>query len=291
MSDKSLEVQDETTKAVVAHGAYGKFAGAGFDNQTAADVAIPIFAILENTKRKDDPRKESPKRGDVGDIFNTLTRELYPAEEGLVAVPCVTAQLFVEWTPKNDDGSGGGGPHNFYLPSDPIVVEARAKAASFNDVRLPNGNQLVETFETYYLLLDSDQDDASVIGFFMIGFTSAKIKAYKAINTRLQSFMLKDDNGEKFKPAMFCHRVRIKGTEVDAEPPYANYVIEPLNGDVASSLVPEDRGDILEQGNDLYQMVMSGAARNLIKYETSASPADGDTAGEAVPVTEGDEPF
>lgn len=273
----SKAVTEKQTTAVSTEVDYGAYEGLGYENQSAADIAIPVIDVLQNTKRKDDPRRDDPKCATVGDLFNTLTREVIPGDVGVVLVPCITENVYIEWTPKNEDGTGGGGPHNFFTPEDPIVVKARETSEDWRKPMLENGNQLTETFQIYGLLLD--KVGGAVIGYAMVPFTSSKIKAYKAINTRLQQFMLQTEDGRKVKPPLFAHQVRLGGMEVHDDHDYAVFTVVPaIDGDVKASLLPGD-SPILEDGDLLRKMVLSGAAAKRVVYESTGGEDTGASGG------------
>jgi hypothetical protein len=264
MSDNLPVEKGETLPATVDFAAY---AGEGYENQTRDDVAIPFFDVLQPTERKDDPRSEDPPRGKAGDIFNNVTREL--AEE-LIFVPCITEHVFIAWAAKKDkDGRdlppGPGGPQGQYHPTDPIVKLAKANAErdkiKFGTYFHPDDETigLVETFNIYALILPA-ADSPEITGFGVISFTSTKIKAYRGMNTRLNSFRLVQNDGTSVRPALFSHQLRLRSKkEKNDEGVFYIYTVDPVAGDIKPSMVKQQA--ILDAGAELKEMVLKGLAR------------------------------
>ena len=68
-------------------------AGVGLENITTEDMQIPFIRIIQALSpqlQKDDPLYI--KGAEQGDIFNTVTHQVWKAEEGITVVPCYFEQ-------------------------------------------------------------------------------------------------------------------------------------------------------------------------------------------------------
>ena len=152
---------------------FGEHAGAGTKNMTSADQAIPFLSLLQAlSKVISDPTKKV-KGAEPGMLMDSVSKQLYAGDQGVVFIPCNTARVYVAW--KGEPGSGSIAGR--YGPSDEVVKVASRKFA-FNELEDPDGNRLVETFYVIGLLTSAD-DLAKPTGMTIISFTSTKIRAYK----------------------------------------------------------------------------------------------------------------
>jgi hypothetical protein len=110
MSGKALEVIEKKTTALALApelaAMFAEDAGTGFDNVKVGDYALPYLKVLQgisNEIQRGDP-KQIP--GAVaGDIFNSLTKQLYKGEVGLLVVFAAYDKKWIEWKPRK---AGGG---------------------------------------------------------------------------------------------------------------------------------------------------------------------------------------
>lgn len=192
------ELAKEQATAVAQVVDYGDDVGAGFENTTNDDMSIPFIQVLQSN---------SPQLKDVGDgglegakqgqLHNTVTNQLYNGKEGLVLVPATTEHVHVEWKPR-ESGGGFVGIHDSTSP----VVQGKGK--TFGKFKMENGNDLIETFYIYGVLLDGE----SVVGPAVIPFSSTKIKAYKDLMTRLNTVQIITPSGRR-NPPLFAHPLRM----------------------------------------------------------------------------------
>ncbi len=272
MADKAVVKKGTTALATVD---LAKYADEGFENQTSEDISIPFVEVLQYTKRKDDPRSEEPSRGEPGDLFNTITREIF---QEIILVPCITEHVFIEWNAKKDSEgrdikvSGPNGPHGFFSPQDPIVLQAKLNAKrlglKFGTLFHPDNEShvLVETYNIYGLELDRP-DASGDNGFVCASFTSKKIREYKRVNSMLTRFRLEREDGSRFRPSLYSHRLRltaVEGKNDDGE--FFVFDVQPVNKVVKDSLVQFD--EILASGRNLKEMIQAGAARAVFEDVT-----------------------
>lgn len=247
---------------------FGEYSGDGFENQTSDDMAIPFLGLLQDLspqiKKKSDDYIDG---AEPGMMFNTVTKELLP--DTVHFVPCVTQHCFVEWVPL---AAGGGfvGQHDV---NSAIVAQARANSSAINDLKTEGGNELIETFYIYGLLLDSADATEGTMP-IVIAFTSSKIKVYKRLMTTLRTI--------KGKPPLFAFRLAVKSKDETnkVNQQYSNFEIGYANGEMAKSVNAPGTAfeGLLQEGSALKEAVLGGAARAA--FESSAETQGG---GEDVP--------
>jgi len=141
--------------------------GAGMENVTTDDMAIPFLTILQsNSPQASKSNGAYIKGAEEGMIFNTVTKELVDSDDGIFVTPCGFIAKQVEWTPRDS----GGGFIQAYEIDDPIKHRTTYNEETKKHV-LPNGNILVETKYHYVLVEGKDGAQQGVIS-----MTSSQLK-------------------------------------------------------------------------------------------------------------------
>jgi hypothetical protein len=133
--------------------------------------------------------------------------------------------------------------------------DARANSTDGRRLVTADGNDLVETFYIYALVLE-DVDAASASEMVVLSFTKTKIKRYRNIMTRLRTI-----RGASNIP-LFAHRIRMTATREknSAGQSYFNVELNPaIDGDVVASLLPSD-SPLLPAASEFLKSLDSGEA-------------------------------
>lgn len=282
---KSKAVVKKEESTAVQNIDYGEDAGSGFENQTQDDVQIPFIGVLQPMSPQVEVGGDAQLEGaSPGMLHNTVTDDLYKGSDGFEFIPCFTKQWFVEWIPR----TAGGGFVGKYEVNAEIVAKARAESTEFGKYKTPDGNDLVQTFEVWGILVTAEGDIEPVI----LSFTSTKITVYKKWNTKIQMFTLPKKDGKKIRPPLFAHRVRVTTVkQSNVHGTFYNFVLSPTEGEIKSSLL-EPSDPKFAAAKSLRQMISSGAVKAADDSQRegnandSAEPGSGgsqlDEAGEPV---------
>jgi len=273
--------ESETALTVKAAGGevvtydYGDNAGKGWEDADQSDFQIPFLNQLQGLSSEVDEGEDVYVEGaKPGHFLNSVTRQLFTEEVHLV--PILRQRRFVEWTPRDS----GGGLVAVHMPDDPIVGEAISAAAGSLKLKTPEGNDLIETYYVYCVLLESPENlDASSI--VVLPFTKTKIKRYKGFMTTLRTAFKGVD-----KVPMFAHRLTMKATREknSSGQTYFNVQLSPSLGDVQASMIPSSEAEFLTACRGISDMVEKGSAK--IDYSTADN--ENTTGGEA---DSGDKPY
>lgn len=117
----SVKPRDENMPAYIKQGT-----GRGNENVGTSDLVIPRLEIaqaLSPCLKKD--KAEFIEGAEMGDIFNTVTRELHKAEDGVLVIPLFYKKEYLVW---KDRKQGGG-----FRGSYPNIEEAQARIAGEQD--------------------------------------------------------------------------------------------------------------------------------------------------------------
>src|SRR6185295_8734848 len=117
-------------------------------------------------------------------------------------VPCEEIHAFVVWQPR----ASGGGFVGIHDPLSDEVTKARERNhGSVVKMKSSQGNDLVETYYVYGLLID-ELDATQTDKYVCIPFVSTKIKSLKDMNYILNTTKL--PNGQK--PPLFANIVHVR---------------------------------------------------------------------------------
>ena len=135
--------QKKTTEVVVSEldKLLEEDSGAGLENFTTEDMQIPFIRILQALSPQ--LNKQDPlyiKGAEQGDIFNTVSGEIYKADTGLTVVPAYFEQKFLEFALR----STGGGFIKELSPDDKDINLTNREGTI---EMLPSGNELVRTHQ------------------------------------------------------------------------------------------------------------------------------------------------
>lgn len=207
---------------------FGADAGAGMENVSADEYRIPFLRIIDPKSPQARPVNMPGGLGaSGGDVLNTALSEFIDGKKGFEFIPVFRDHNFIEWIPKNDDGSGGGfvGVHS---PDEQIVGQLRGKHGRFGKLPMENGNELAETFYLYGLQLIgewSKNEDGSLGDFIgdvrrvMIAFASTQIPKYQNLIGRYMNIKYQGPGGKEVLPPLWAHRwefkteMQVKGTQ------------------------------------------------------------------------------
>lgn len=248
---------------------YGKYAGRGFEDQSPDEIQIPFVALLQDLSPQVTGEGEQAIPGaKAGKFFNTVTNEVYDTFE---FVPACRQHLFVEWRPR----AQGGGFVNRYLRDDPVVGKAISESKEFGKYKTREGNDLVETFYLFGILITPEGGTQQVC----VAFSSTKIKIYKKWNTTVNSFVVPGPGGEKITPPRFAHLVKFTAMRTTNKKGkfYIPTISAAVNGSIRESLLqPNDPR--FQAAAKLAEAVEKGVAK-VVEEAAATAPAEEEDEG------------
>lgn len=251
------EIVETSDKAVASYD-YGDMAHAGFEGTKITDLSIPFINVLQ--ANSPEVEEQTVKGAGSGDLLNSVTKEIL--KQPLIVQPVFREEAWIEWVPRNK----GGGLAGRHEPNSEIVSavikknngsrippqDADGKRPPF---RIASGNDLVETYYVYCLILD--EEGKEVDGYCVLAFSSTKIKVYKNWLTAMYT--------QKGSPPIFANRAAISTVRQKAEGGnFYNYNIGPYADNWRDSLIDpsnEIGEKLLKGAQDFRKMISEGLAR------------------------------
>jgi hypothetical protein len=197
MASNLTKVQQDALELAGDDLDWSQYDGQGLEDITQEEKGLPFIDILQPLS----PEVDEIPGAKAGMILNKATKDLFEGDKGIRFVPACRDHVYTEWKPRD----AGGGLVATYQLDDPVVREARAKQRTGKHI-LPNGNELIETYYVYGVMLDEDDNPSPAV----ISFTSTKIGPYRAQMTRADALMRKLPDGRKMKYPLFAHVWRLR---------------------------------------------------------------------------------
>lgn len=264
----------EDAKLPADYAGYEEYAGEGLDDLGSDDKGLPFFEILQGQS----PELDEIEGARPGMIINKATKELF---ESIRFVAACRSHVYTEWVPREK----GGGLVDTYELTHPTVQKARSEKR-VGKHELSNGNELIETFYLYGMVLDADDNPSPAV----ISFTSTKIAAYKALTTRADSLMFRTKDGRKLKFPWFAH-VWSLGTEKKKKDNYSWYnwtvAFDGGNDKAEDARLPADHPAV-SMGSDIVAQQRQGQLKVNTEGQTNEG---GSKSGGGQPAGDDDIPF
>ena len=192
--------ENNTQLAVVDMNMFESDAGVGLENVGQDDLALPFLKVLS----RQDPTLDELDDAKAGDIYNTVTGEIYKGKEGVRVIPCAYQRRFIEWMPR---GAGSGAPVNIYTPDDARPKTERSKDDNREYVVDGDGSYIEETHQHFVIVLNPD----GTTQFALVAMKSTQLKKSRKWNSMVQSRSMVGKNGP-FTPPRFSHIYLLKTT-------------------------------------------------------------------------------
>jgi hypothetical protein len=239
--------RDENMPAYIKQGGPAR----GNENVGTSDLVIPRLEIVQALspciKKNDAAYIEG---AEMGDVFNTITRELYKADTGVLVIPITYKKEYLVW---KDRKEGGG-----FRGSFDSIDEANARIAGERDAE---HLQAMETGQQLVLVVDEDgATDESKMA--MVSMSRTKLKVSKNWNS-----LIRLNGGDRFSRV---YRLITADEQNNNGDDYKNF-------SVMAAGFPEE--DAYHQAEEIYKSVTSGALK--YKVDTTQEGDESETKGKS----------
>mgnify|MGYP004449352613 FL=1 len=170
--------------------------GSGFEGVTTDDLQIPFIRLIQALSPQIDKSDSNYIQGSgAGDIFNTVTKQHWAGDEGVVVLPALFQMKLLEFIPRTQ----GGGFVGELSPTSDDVKNAHRDEDSGMEL-LPSGNELVRTAQYYVKIVHDDGTLESAI----LDMKKTQLKKSRAWLTLMQ---MQKHNGKALP--MFANTYRL----------------------------------------------------------------------------------
>ena len=235
--------------------------GAAYDS---SEMQIPFVRILQAMSPQLKKREAEYIEGsEQGDMFNTVTKQYWTGEDGIVVIPCFQTTKYLEFTPRDQ----GGGFRGEIAPTDPILKRTERMGAK---EMLPTGNELVKSDQHYCLVVEPDGTYQPVV----IDMKSSQLKVSRRWKTQIAMQKIAHPrDGRMITPPLFATQWKFTTVEESNDQgTWFNYSIEKIG-------LLEDR-QLLQEAKSFRDSVAAGEVKAAADPEatshTDARSADGE---------------
>jgi hypothetical protein len=255
MANKAVATKEDTNIVAFDASMFEQDAGKGMENISQEDLALPFLKILSGL----DPLLDTLETARKGDIYNTVTGDVFKGKEGLKVIPCAYQRRFIEWSPR---GVGNGAPVNMYTPDDKLPKTERSKEDNREYIVGGNGNYLDETHQHFVVIVGADGSASTAL----IAMKSTQLKRSRKWNSMIQSRTMVGKNGP-FLPPRFSHIYELKSVgEENSKGSWHSWDIS-LNGQVTDAA-------LYSQARTFADSIMRGDVNVKHTDETVAPDSD-----------------
>ena len=175
-------------------------ANLGLANMSMEDLSILFLRILGDMSPQVKKSKEEYVEGaQAGMIFNTVTREVFNGEKGVLVITCHYGANFLEWS---DRGTGSSAPVVHSIGSDIMSQTTEDKDRKY---RLDSGNYIERTHNHYCLYVDEKTGATSQC---LLTMKSSQLKHSRRWNSVQMGIKIQGTKG-LFTPAIYSHSYRL----------------------------------------------------------------------------------
>ena len=170
----------------------------------ADEMQIPFIRALQAMSQQLNKKKPEYIDGaEQGDLFNTVTGQVWKGEEGVTIIPCYQVTKYLEFTPRDM----GGGFRGEISPTNPVLQQTTRQGSK---ELLPNGNELVKSDQHYCLVLDGEGSFQPAV----IDMKSTQLKVSRRWKTQIAMQKIKHPKtGQMITPPLFATEWKITTVE------------------------------------------------------------------------------
>lgn len=173
-------------------------ASVGVSNMGQDDLALPFLKILSGL----DPLLDELDEAKRGDLYNTVSGQIYKGKEGVLLIPCTYQRRFIQWAPR---GAGTGAPIAIFDTAQDCPKTERSKDDNKEYVVGGDGSYIEETHQHFVILVNDDGSAETAL----IAMKSTMLKKSRKWNSMIASATVQGKNGP-FTPPRFGFIYRAK---------------------------------------------------------------------------------
>jgi hypothetical protein len=226
-------------------------AGEGVSNMGQDDLALPFLKILSGL----DPLLDELDEAKRGDLYNTVSGQVYKGKDGIRVIPCAYQRRYIQWAPR---GSGSGAPTAIYETQQECPKVQRSKDDNKDYVVGGDGEYIEETHQHFVLILNEDGSVETAL----IAMKSTALKKSRKWNSMMSSITMQGKNGP-FTPPRYSQVYLMKTVqEENSKGSWHNWEMTREG--------PITDGAVYKRAKDFYESINSGDV--VVKHQDDSAP-------------------
>ena len=226
-------------------------AGEGVSNMGQDDLALPFLKILSGL----DPLLDELDHAKRGDLYNTVSGQVYKGKDGIRVIPCAYQRRYIQWAPR---GSGSGAPTAIYETQQDCPKVQRSKDDNKDYVVGGDGEYIEETHQHFVLIVGEDGSVETAL----IAMKSTALKKSRKWNSMMSSITMQGKNGP-FTPPRYSQVYLMKTVqEENSKGSWHNWEMTREG--------PVSDGAVYSRAKDFYNSINSGDV--IVKHQDDSAP-------------------
>ena len=226
-------------------------AGEGVSNMGQDDLALPFLKILSGL----DPLLDELDHAKRGDLYNTVSGQVYKGKDGIRVIPCAYQRRYIQWAPR---GSGSGAPTAIYETQQDCPKVQRSKDDNKDYVVGGDGEYIEETHQHFVLILNEDGSVETAL----IAMKSTALKKSRKWNSMMSSITMQGKNGP-FTPPRYSQVYPMTTLqEENSKGSWHNWEMTREG--------PVSDGAVYSRAKDFYNSINSGDV--IVKHQDDSAP-------------------
>jgi len=202
--NKETQIAKRENAGALATNVFEADAGAGSQNITQEDLALPFLKVLGQLSPEVNKQNAKFINGaEAGMIVNSVTKKIYDGKKGIEVIPVHYERQYVEW---QDRGATSTGAPVAIHKADSDIINTTTRDKNWKD-RLPNGNYLENTASHFVILLGDTPSTA------LISMRATQLKVSKTWNSLMLGLKMQGKNG-LFTPPTYSHIYNLKTVQM-----------------------------------------------------------------------------
>ena len=202
--NKETQIAKRENTGALATNVFEADAGAGSQNITQEDLALPFLKVLGQLSPEVNKQNAKFINGaEPGMIVNSVTKKIYDGKKGIEVIPVHYERQYVEW---QDRGATSTGAPVAIHKADSDIINTTTRDKNWKD-RLPNGNYLENTASHFVILLGDTPSTA------LISMRATQLKVSKTWNSLMLGLKMQGKNG-LFTPPTYSHIYNLKTVQM-----------------------------------------------------------------------------
>ena len=154
-------------------------AGEGINDMGQEDLALPFLKILSGL----DPLLDELDEAKRGDLYNTVSGQVYKGKAGVRVIPCAYQRRFIQWAPR---GSGSGAPVAIFETQQECPPVKRSEDDNKDYVVNGDGSYIEETHQHFVVIINEDGSAETAL----IAMKSTALKKSRKWNSMMSSVQM-----------------------------------------------------------------------------------------------------
>jgi len=190
--NKTVVKKDQSNNAVAIMSQFENVQ-TGFEDMSSDDLQLPRLKLLQTMS----PELENDEALRAGHVYNSVTGDWWPSDQGVNVIPCSYHKTYVEWAPLNSGSKGPVAVHQSKEVMNNTVYGDDNKYYTNDN----SGNYIEETANYFVLIIGGKGETSQAV----VSMKSSQLTPSRNWNSKMKNLKIQNSKGDYFTPPMWSH--------------------------------------------------------------------------------------